>query len=63
MVLLSFSVFFQKYSALLKEKKTLKELTHTAMECVQENLTIEGKKCCNSNSVVDYTVYPNKYFQ
>lgn len=43
MVLLSFSVFFQKYSQLLKEKKTLTELTHTALECMKENLTMEGK--------------------
>lgn len=48
---IAFIIFFQKYSALLKEKKTLKELTHTAMECVQENLTIEEKdwSCCPKN--------------
>lgn len=43
MVLFSFSVFFQKYSQLLKEKKILKELTHNALECKRENLTMEGK--------------------
>lgn len=46
--LMAFIIFFQKYSQLLKEKKTLKELTHTALECMKENLTVEEKdwSCC-----------------
>ncbi|CAK7299501.1 C-type lectin domain family 4 member A [Vulpes lagopus] len=40
--------FFQKYSHLVKEKKTTKELTYTALECMKENLTMEEKdwSCC-----------------
>ncbi|XP_032246645.1 C-type lectin domain family 4 member A-like [Phoca vitulina] len=38
---------YQKYSQLL-EKKTTKELTHTELECMKENLTMEEKdwSCC-----------------
>uniref|UniRef100_A0A673TSM1 C-type lectin domain family 4 member A n=1 Tax=Suricata suricatta TaxID=37032 RepID=A0A673TSM1_SURSU len=45
------AVFFQKYSQLLKERKTTKELTHTALECLRENVTMEGKdwSCCPKN--------------
>ncbi|XP_015976811.2 C-type lectin domain family 4 member A [Rousettus aegyptiacus] len=48
---IAFIIFFQKYSQLLKEKKTLTELTHTALECMKENLTMEGKDwtCCPKN--------------
>ncbi|XP_074182178.1 C-type lectin domain family 4 member A isoform X3 [Rhinolophus sinicus] len=42
------AVFFQKYSQLLKEKKTVKEFTHTSLDCMKENLTMEDKdwSCC-----------------
>lgn len=45
------TVFFQKYSQLLKEKKILKELTHNTLECKRENLTMEEKdwSCCPKN--------------
>ncbi|XP_019481694.1 PREDICTED: C-type lectin domain family 4 member A isoform X2 [Hipposideros armiger] len=45
------AVFFQKYSQLLKEKKIVKEFTHTALECMKENLTMEEKdwSCCPKN--------------
>ncbi|KAM8779949.1 C-type lectin domain family 4 member A-like isoform 2-T2 [Rhynchonycteris naso] len=45
------AVFFQKYSQLLKEKKTIKEFTHTTLECKKENLTIQEKNwnCCPKN--------------
>lgn len=55
MVLFSFSVFFQKYSHIHKEKTTLKEVPHRALECMKENLTMEGKNSCAYNSVVGYT--------
>uniref|UniRef100_A0A452SAM2 C-type lectin domain family 4 member A n=1 Tax=Ursus americanus TaxID=9643 RepID=A0A452SAM2_URSAM len=44
----AFMIFFQKYSQLLKEKKTIKELTHTELECMKENLTMEEEdwSCC-----------------
>ncbi|XP_023605594.1 C-type lectin domain family 4 member A [Myotis lucifugus] len=38
---IAFIIFFQKYSQLLKEKKAIKEVTHTALECMKENLTME----------------------
>ncbi|XP_032974490.1 C-type lectin domain family 4 member A isoform X2 [Rhinolophus ferrumequinum] len=40
---IAFIIFFQKYSHLLKEKKTVKEFTHTALDCMKENLTMEDK--------------------
>ncbi|XP_043417401.1 C-type lectin domain family 4 member A isoform X1 [Prionailurus viverrinus] len=45
---IAFIIFFQKYSQLLKEKKTAKELPHTELECLKENVTMEGKdwSCC-----------------
>lgn len=45
---IAFIIFFQKYSHLLKEKKTVKEFTHTALDCMKENLTMEEKdwSCC-----------------
>lgn len=45
---IAFIIFFQKYSQLLKEKKTLKEFTHTSLECMKENLTMKEKdwSCC-----------------
>ena len=43
MFLFSFSVFFQKYAQLLEEKKTAKGFTHTELECMKANLTMEGK--------------------
>ncbi|XP_039730184.1 C-type lectin domain family 4 member A isoform X2 [Pteropus medius] len=48
---IAFIIFFQKYSQLLKEKKILKELTHNALECKRENLTMEEKdwSCCPNN--------------
>nr|XP_019569024.1 PREDICTED: C-type lectin domain family 4 member A [Rhinolophus sinicus] len=39
---IAFIIFFQKYSQLLKEKKTVKEFTHTSLDCMKENLTMEG---------------------
>nr|XP_035972375.1 C-type lectin domain family 4 member A-like isoform X1 [Halichoerus grypus] len=44
---IAFIIFFQKYSQLL-EKKTTKELTHTELDCMKENLTMEEKdwSCC-----------------
>lgn len=48
---IAFIIFFQKYSQLLKEKKAIKEFTHTALECMKENLTTEEKDwgCCPKN--------------
>ncbi|XP_036108202.1 C-type lectin domain family 4 member A-like [Molossus molossus] len=48
---IAFIIFFQKYSQLLKEKKTIKEFTHTTLECIKENLTMEEKDwgCCPKN--------------
>lgn len=48
---IAFIIFFQKYSQLLKEKQTVKEFTHTALECMRENLTMEEKdwSCCPKN--------------
>ncbi|XP_016077233.1 PREDICTED: C-type lectin domain family 4 member A-like [Miniopterus natalensis] len=48
---IAFIIFFQKYSQLLKEKKTIKEFTHTALECMKENLTMEENvwSCCPKN--------------
>ncbi|KAM5254739.1 C-type lectin domain family 4 member A-like isoform 1-T1 [Hipposideros larvatus] len=48
---IAFIIFFQKYSQLLKEKKIVKEFTHTALECMKENLTMEEKdwSCCPKN--------------
>ncbi|XP_066117452.1 C-type lectin domain family 4 member A isoform X1 [Saccopteryx bilineata] len=48
---IAFIIFFQKYSQLLKEKKTIKEFTHTTLECKKENLTIQEKywNCCPKN--------------
>ena len=43
MILFSFSVFFQKCSYVHKEEKATRELTHTELECVKENSTLEGK--------------------
>uniref|UniRef100_A0A8D1XMF0 NECAP endocytosis associated 1 n=1 Tax=Sus scrofa TaxID=9823 RepID=A0A8D1XMF0_PIG len=44
-------VFFQKYSHIHKEKTTLKEVPHRALECMKENLTMEDKdwSCCPKN--------------
>ncbi|XP_047643568.1 C-type lectin domain family 4 member A isoform X1 [Phacochoerus africanus] len=49
--LIAFIFFFQKYSHIYKEKKTLKEVPHTALECMKENLTMEDKdwSCCPKN--------------
>ncbi|XP_006764811.1 PREDICTED: C-type lectin domain family 4 member A isoform X1 [Myotis davidii] len=48
---IAFIIFFQKYSQLLKEKKPIKEVTHTALECMKENLTMEERdwSCCPKN--------------
>uniref|UniRef100_A0A8C3W477 C-type lectin domain family 4 member A n=1 Tax=Catagonus wagneri TaxID=51154 RepID=A0A8C3W477_9CETA len=45
------SVFFQKCSHIHKEKKTLKDIPHTTLECMKENLTMEDKawSCCPKN--------------
>ncbi|XP_008591450.1 PREDICTED: C-type lectin domain family 4 member A isoform X1 [Galeopterus variegatus] len=47
----AFIIFFQKYYQLLEEKKTIKELVHTELECKKENLTTEEKvwSCCPKN--------------
>ncbi|XP_024435245.2 C-type lectin domain family 4 member A [Desmodus rotundus] len=45
---IAFIIFFQKYAQLLEEKKTAKGFTHTELECMKENLTMEEKYwgCC-----------------
>ncbi|KAF4022830.1 hypothetical protein G4228_014808 [Cervus hanglu yarkandensis] len=45
------AVFFQKCSYVHKEEKATRELTHTQLECVKENSTLEGKdwSCCPKN--------------
>ncbi|XP_020937625.1 C-type lectin domain family 4 member A-like isoform X1 [Sus scrofa] len=49
--LIAFIFFFQKYSHIHKEKTTLKEVPHRALECMKENLTMEDKdwSCCPKN--------------
>lgn len=48
---IAFIIFFQKYSQLLKEKKAIKEVTHTELECMKGNLTMKEKdwSCCPKN--------------
>ncbi|XP_005378932.1 PREDICTED: C-type lectin domain family 4 member A-like [Chinchilla lanigera] len=50
---IAFIIFFQKYSQLLKEKKTLKESTqkHTELECKRSNSSRKDKvwSCCPKN--------------
>jgi hypothetical protein len=41
--LLSFPVFFQKYSHLLEEKNTVRQLNHTELECIKDHSPMEGK--------------------
>lgn len=43
---IAFIIFFQKYSQLLKEKKALKEVTYTKLECMKENVTMKDWSCC-----------------
>ncbi|KAM6162674.1 C-type lectin domain family 4 member A-like [Erethizon dorsatum] len=51
--LVAFIIFFQKYSQLLREKKTLIEGSqkHPEMECTKTNSTTEGRvwSCCPKN--------------
>ncbi|XP_065779042.1 C-type lectin domain family 4 member A [Muntiacus reevesi] len=49
--LIAFIFFFQKCSYVHKEEKATRELTHTELECVKENSTLEGKdwSCCPKN--------------
>ncbi|KAM9684266.1 C-type lectin domain family 4 member A-like isoform 1-T3 [Dama dama] len=48
---IAFIFFFQKCSYVHKEEKATRELTHTQLECVKENSTLEGKdwSCCPKN--------------
>ncbi|XP_062051418.1 C-type lectin domain family 4 member A-like isoform X1 [Lepus europaeus] len=45
----TFIIFFQKYSQLLEEKKSLKELNHTALECMKNNFKEKVWSCCPKN--------------
>ncbi|XP_055990698.1 C-type lectin domain family 4 member A-like [Sorex fumeus] len=49
--LITFIIFFQKYSKLVQEEKFTQELTHTMLECKKENSTTKGKSwsCCPKN--------------
>ncbi|XP_013367025.1 PREDICTED: C-type lectin domain family 4 member A-like isoform X2 [Chinchilla lanigera] len=51
--LVAFIIFFQKYSKLLQEKKTLTESSqkHSELECIKTSSTTEGKvwSCCPKN--------------
>ncbi|XP_070127068.1 C-type lectin domain family 4 member A isoform X1 [Equus caballus] len=38
----AFTIYYHKYSHCLKEEKTIKEIRYTTLECVKENLKMEG---------------------
>ncbi|XP_057633415.1 C-type lectin domain family 4 member A-like [Chionomys nivalis] len=46
--LVAFIFYFQKYSQLLEEKKAIKDLTYTGLNCTKDNSHIEDKvwSCC-----------------
>uniref|UniRef100_A0A8C2W462 C-type lectin domain family 4 member A-like n=1 Tax=Chinchilla lanigera TaxID=34839 RepID=A0A8C2W462_CHILA len=56
--LVAFIIFFQKYSKLLQEKKTLTESSqkHSELECIKTSSTTEGKIYSTKNAVVESSI-------